>query len=98
MTYNSSEQKRYNTYSGGFSQDIFSILPKGFEGVFFVIYALLVPYILGILFYLVYIGKGMFNIFSEIPFYMTWIIGYELLSFFVILYLITQLLKYVFKK
>lgn len=88
MKNNNSQQKKSNKHSKDFSQDVFS---NGFEGLIFIIYALLVPYVLGMLFYLVYIGDGIFNIFSSIPIYMTWIVGYEVLSVFVLLYLVLKL-------
>lgn len=71
-------------------QDLSSILPKGHEKIFVVIYALLVPYVLGLLFFLFSVGEGIFHILSNIPHIVIWLVGYEVFSIFVLLYILKK--------
>ncbi|HEO99383.1 MAG: hypothetical protein JW682_04725 [Campylobacterales bacterium] len=71
-------------------QDLSSILPKGYENIFLVIYAILVPYVLGLLFFLFTIGVGVFHIFSNIPYIVIWLVGYEVFSLLVLLYILKK--------
>ena len=71
-------------------QDLSSILPKGHEKIFLVIYALLVPYVLGLLFFLFTIGSGIFHILSNIPYIVIWLVGYEVFSLLVLLYILKK--------
>ena len=76
--------------SSSFMKDVLSIFPKGYEKIFLVIYTILVPYILGLFFFLFTIGKGIFYILSDIPYLVTWLVGYEVFSVLILLYIIKK--------
>lgn len=77
-----------NAESSTGMKDVFSIFPKEYEKTFLVIYMVLVPYVLGLLFYLFSIGDGIFHILSDIPYMVTWLIGYEVFSVLMLLYIL----------
>ena len=79
-----------NSQSSTMIKDVFSIFPKGHEKIFLVIYTILVPYVLGLLFFLFSIGEGIFNILSSIPYIVTWLIGYEVFSVLLLLYILKK--------
>ncbi|MEA3492181.1 MAG: hypothetical protein U9R27_09800 [Campylobacterota bacterium] len=65
--------------------------PDGFEHIMLAIYFLTIPYIAGLLFIFFYIGKGDYTIFltlnDENSFIITWAIGYEVVAFFLLLWI-----------
>lgn len=71
-------------------KDVLSIFPKGYEKIFLVLYTILVPYVLGLLFFLFSIGTGIFYILSSIPYLITWLVGYEVLSVLILLYILKK--------
>lgn len=78
--------------AGNFMKDVLSVFPKGYEKIFLVIYTILVPYVLGLLFFLFTIGKGIFYILSDIPYLVTWLVGCEVFSLLILLYLLKKIL------
>ena len=66
--------------------------PPGKEMLFLGIYFITVPYIVGLLFLFFYISNMQVSIFQAIgmdtSIFLVWIIGYELIAVFVILYII----------
>lgn len=86
-----------NSQSSTMIKDVFSIFPKRHEKTFLVIYTVLVPYILGLLFFLFTIGEGIFNILSSIPYLVTWLVGYEVFSILLLLYILNKNLFFTLK-
>lgn len=84
-------KNRSNTESGSDKKDLLSLFPRGYEKRFLVIYTILVPYVLGLLFFLFSIGDGIFHILSDIPYLITWLVGYEVLSVLMLLYILKNL-------
>ena len=66
--------------------------PPGKEMLFLGIYFITVPYIVGLLFLFFYISNMQVSLFQSIgmdtSIFLVWIIGYELIAVFVILYII----------
>lgn len=66
--------------------------PKKYEKLYLLVYFILLPYTVGLLFLFIYIGSGDINFFMEIGeeafFLWTWAIGYEVLASIAIIYII----------
>lgn len=84
-------KSRSNAESGRDMKDLLSLFPRGYEKRFLVIYTILVPYVLGLLFFLFFIGEGIFYILSDIPYLVTWLVGYEVFSVLMLLYMLKNL-------
>ena len=80
-----------NAESGSDMKDLLSLFPRGYEKRFLVIYTILFPYVLGLLFFLFTIGEGIFSILSDIPYLVTWLVGYEVGSVLILLYILKNL-------
>lgn len=87
-----------NSQSGMFMKDVFSIFPKEYEKTFLVLYTILVPYVLGLLFFLFTIGEGIFYILSDIPYLVTWLVGYEVFSVLMLLYIMKKSIFFSFTR
>ena len=72
--------------------------PPGKEMLFLGIYFITLPYIVGLLFLFFYISSMQVSIFQSIgmdtSIFLVWIIGYELIAVFVILYIIKNALMF----
>ncbi len=67
------------------------LFPEGYENFMIAIYFLIIPYINGLLFIFLYIGKGDYTIFlslnSNNSFVITWLIGYEVTAAILLLWI-----------
>jgi hypothetical protein len=77
--------------------DVPLTFPPGLENVFLTIYIILLPYVAGILFYLFYLGENTTMVFSNIPFIITWAIGYEVLASVILLYIFKKAIFFNYK-
>lgn len=84
-------KNRSNAESGSDMKDLLSLFPRRYEKHFLVIYTILVPYVLGLLFFLFTIGEGIFYILSDIPYPVTWLVGYEVGAVLMLLYMLKNL-------
>ncbi len=68
------------------------LFPEGYENFMIGVYFLIIPYIDGLLFIFLYIGKGDYTIFlslsSENSFIITWLIGYEVTAGIILLWIV----------
>jgi len=66
--------------------------PQGYENIFLLIYAVLLPYIAGLLFLFFYISKTNIEIFTTVYqnsfFILTWAMGYEIFAGIALLWII----------
>ena len=66
--------------------------PKGYESIFFGLYLVFLPYIIGLVFLFLYVAEGKLNLFlsidEKVSSMFTWFIGYEIIAFLLMLYLI----------
>ncbi len=67
------------------------LFPDGFENLMMTIYFIIIPYINGLLFIFIYIGKGDYTIFLSLSggnsFMITWLIGYEVTAALLLLWI-----------
>jgi hypothetical protein len=79
--------------------DIETYFPNGFETLFSVLYFLLLPYLAGLLFLLLFFSNLNINIVLSIlhshSYLLTWCVGYEVLAISLLLYLLK---KFIFIK
>ncbi len=65
--------------------------PEGFEKIFLTIYVVTLPYIVGLVFLFIYVAHGEIELFlalnEEASFLLTWLIGYEVIASFILLYI-----------
>ena len=109
MTYNHASQSRTDQVNPPKLNTNFSkqgvdrqktplFFPEGFEMIFLGIYFIILPYIAGILFLFFYVSDGSPELFSYIYeqsfFMLTWLIGYELLTTLLLLYLVKMSLSF----
>ena len=79
--------------------DLNTYFPAGLETLFLLVYILLLPYIAGLIFLLLFFSRLnitiMQSIFNAHSFFLTWCVGYEILAISFLLYLLK---KFVFIK
>ena len=82
--------------------DSMLFFPRGYENIFLALYAILLPYITGILFLLIFIAKGDLGIFSSLNdqamFFYSWCIGYECLAAIALLMILKSAVMFHFKR
>jgi hypothetical protein len=68
--------------------------PEGFEKLFFGLYFISLPYVMGLLFLFLYVASGKLDLFLSLnkdsSFLLTWAIGYEIIAVFILLYIIKK--------
>lgn len=73
-------------------------LPEGFEKIFLIVYFLLLPYIVGLLFLFFYVANGKTEPFlflsEKSSFILIWAIGYEIIAGLTILYIIKKAISF----
>jgi cellulose synthase/poly-beta-1,6-N-acetylglucosamine synthase-like glycosyltransferase len=78
--------------------DSMLFFPAGYENIFLALYAILLPYITGILFLVIFIAKGDLSIFTalndEAMFFYCWCIGYECLASIALLLIIKSAIMF----
>ena len=77
------------------SQYIFA--PQGYEGIFYTLHVIIVPYIVGLLFLFVTIAKVNVDNFMLLDlnrFFVVWAIGYEITASLLLLFIFVLFLKY----
>ena len=76
--------------------DLNTYFPTGFETLFLFFYALLLPYIAGLVFLLLFFSRLnitiMQSIFNAHSFFLTWCVGYEILAISFLLYLLKKII------
>jgi len=89
--------KRFTQQEVTFS-DAPLFFPEGFEKIFLIIYVIITPYIVGILFMAFYISWGNIKLFLSIYeksiFVSTWAIGYEILAVITLLFIFKKSLLF----
>lgn len=70
---------------------------EGYEGVFYILYFLLVPYITGLVFLFIFIAGGSFENFALLDssaFLIVWMIGYEIVASCLLIGIFISFLRY----
>lgn len=71
--------------------------PEGYEGIFYTIYFLMIPYLVGALFLLLFVAKGDYNNFMLLDmsaFLIVWMIGYEIVATLLLIAIFISFLRY----
>lgn len=73
------------------------IIPRGYEGIAYTLYFILIPYIVGITFLFFYVAKGAYSNFELLElnaFLIIWGIGYEITSAIILLFIFFSFIKH----
>ncbi|MDQ7044752.1 MAG: hypothetical protein Q9M32_02400 [Sulfurimonas sp.] len=83
------------------SQDVdftkYLIVPKGYEGIAYTLYILIIPYIVGLTFLFFYVAHGAYESFSLLDlssFMIIWAIGYEITGAIILTFIFFAFLKH----
>ena len=72
--------------------------PNGFEKIFLLIYFVMLPYIVGILFLFVYVANLKVELFvslnTDSSFILTWAIGYEIMAVLILIYIFASAINF----
>jgi len=84
-----------------FQKTPFLFFPPGKEFLFLGIYFVTLPYIVGLLFLFFYVSNGEASIFGAVStdsnFFLIWIIGYELLAAFIVMWIVKNAIMFSFR-
>jgi len=74
----------------------FGIVPEGYGGITYVAFFIFGPWIMGILFIFFYVSGGSLKAFTSLDtnFFLTWIIGYEILGSIILLIILKKLISH----
>ena len=76
----------------------FLFFPRGLENIALLIYAIFLPYVVGIIFIFTYVANGKSELFSYLntqsSYILTWAIGYEILAFLGLLYIVKNAIMF----
>ena len=73
------------------------VIPTGYEGIFYTIYFLAIPWIVGITFLFFYVAEGAYSNFSLLDltsFLIVWAIGYEITSAIILTFIFFAFIKH----
>lgn len=73
------------------------LAPSGYEGIFYTIYFLTIPYVLGATFLFFFIAKGNYGNFMLLDttaFLIVWMIGYEIIASLLLIAIFISFLRY----
>ncbi len=100
----SSKEKAIQNRASKFSQQEIDLqqtplfFPVGYEKIFIAIYFILLPYLIGLMFQFFYIAERNMELFLDLydktMFILTWAIGYEIIAFFLLLYIIKMAVSF----
>jgi len=95
------EKKKKSYFSSFGSQKIefkdFLFAPEKWEGVFYTLYALCIPYMVGAIFLFFFVAGGSYDNFKLLnmdAFLIIWLIGYEVVAVFSLIWIMILYLQY----
>ena len=91
----SSQEKEFTSKAVDFKKYLKA--PEGFESIFYALYFIVIPYIVGIMFLFLYVAKGAYTNFALLDitsFLIIWAIGYEIMGAFILLLIFFSFLRY----
>lgn len=72
-------------------------IADGYEGFFYTLYLIAIPYIVGAVFLFLFVAKGDFSNFMLLDinaFFVVWLIGYEVVATFILIAIFMSFLRY----
>jgi small-conductance mechanosensitive channel len=96
-----SSRESFNKHPSFTSQEIdlsdYFFTIEGYEGFFYTLYLITIPYITGAVFLFFYVAKGDFSNFMLLDinaFFVVWLIGYEIVATFILIAILISFLRY----
>lgn len=94
---NSSRKKKTSFTSKKIKLENIVLAPEGYEGIFFSIYFLIIPYLVGAIFLFLFIAGADFSSFMLLnmsSLFIVWAIGYEIVAVISLLIIFTMYLRH----